>query len=526
MSAPSLNLNSVFQPKRHVNVLGLGIVALLLLTFFVFALRLFSVITLGSIFTSTGVEEAPIYSVWKVVHHYRLYESPLSGYFGLGLYNWLFYTLYGSIIRVMGLDASSLILAGRMITMAFAVLGCIGFRFVLSRVAPQLTPPWAWMLSALVWADSGEAGWWQVSVRPDVAALAASTWAFWFWIGSMKDGKSRLALAASFLFYAAWSFKQTTVLLFIACCLVVLLVQRWMLRFAALAIPFGVLVAVTFAVGGHDYYLNTIYAPSINAFVASDGLAEIAKAILASPFIWIGGVVGAAGLISRRVEIGGMGPLASPVCLALLLGYFLSALGDCVGICRLGSARNTLFEAFLISAILASIVVSDASTNGAPSIRGRQWNKLLLMAALANVMVLGGRLCSLPGFGRLTLANRYQFSSRLQLANSMGGLPAPVFIREGILSLPWYANGNHYPAVTDDFLFYQAALRRGDLPDYPIKLLVTSHHFRSLLVEKQDPALSWALDAGCTLSPSQNFSMWSLTQIDCGGSTEPSLSNQ
>jgi hypothetical protein len=517
ISAPSLELNSAIQPKRHVNLLGYGIVALLVLTLLVFALRLFSVVTLGSLFTSTGIEEAPIYSVWKVAHRYLLYESPLSGSFGLGLYNWLFYTLYGSIIRLAGVDASSLIFAGRIITLVFAALGCIGFRLVLRRVVPQLSSTWAWMLSVLVWADSGEAGWWQVSVRPDFAALAAATWAFWFFAGAIKGGRCRLALAASFLFYAAWSFKQTTVLLFLACCLVVLLVQRWMVGFAALTIPFGALVAVTFAVGGHDYYLNTIYAPSINAFVASDGLREIAKAIVASPFIWTGGVVGASALIYGRVEIGGTGPLSSPVTLALLLGYLLSVLGDCVGICRSGSVRNTLFEAFLVSAILTSIVVSYALMNGMPSFRGGILNKLLIVAALANVMILGGRLCSLPGLGRLKLASPDEFSSRLSLANSMGNLPAPVFIREGILSLPWYANKNQYPAVMDDFLFYQAALRRGALTEYPIQQLITSHHFRTLLVEKEDPALSWALNAGCALSSSQEFSKWSLTQIDCKG---------
>ena len=519
-------MDSTILRKRRVNVLGYGVIALLILTALVFAVRLFSVITIGSLFTSTGTEEAPIYSVWKVVHHHRLYESPVSGYFGLGLYNWLFYTLYGSIIRLIGLDASSLILAGRLITLFFAVLGCIGFRMVLRRVAPQLSPAWAWMLSILVWADSGEAGWWQVSVRPDFAALAAATWAFWFWIEAIKSGRPRLAVAASLLFYAAWSFKQTTVLLFIACCLIVLLVQRSMVGFAALAIPFAVLVAVTFAVGGHDYYLNTVYAPSINAFVASDGLREIAKAIAASPFIWIGGAVGAAALISGRLEMGSIGPLVSPVFSALLLGYFLSVLGDCVGICRLGSTRNTLFEAFLVSAILVSIAVSHLLTNGAPSGRGQQWNKLLLLAALANVIVLGGRLCSLQGLGRLTLASRDQFSSRLGLANSIDSLPAPVFIREGILSLPWHANRNRYPAVMDDFLFYQAAVRRGDLKEYPIEQLVTSHHFRSLLVEKQDPALGWALQAGCLVNPSLAFSKWSLTQIDCADSTVPDSSNQ
>jgi hypothetical protein len=205
----------------------------------------------------------------------------------------------------------------------------------------------------------------------------------------------------------------------------------------------------------------------------------------------------------------------SPVPLALLLGYFLSVLGDCVAICRLGSTRNTLFEAFLVSAILASIAVSNASTKWAPLLRGHRWGNLLLLSALANVMVLGGRLCSFPEFGRLTLANSDEFSSRLTLANSMNSLPAPVFIREGILSLPWYANKNQYPAVMDDVLFYEAATKRGALTEYPIETLLVAHHFRTLLVGKSDPALNWALTAGCTIPTLQTFTEWSLMRVDC-----------
>ncbi len=129
----------------------------------------------------------------------------------------------------------------------------------------------------------------------------------------------------------------------------------------------------------------------------------------------------------------------------------------------------------------------------------------------------------LAGAGRLTLANRSEYSSRMELTKSVGSLPAPVFIREGILSLPWHANRNHYPAVMDDFLFYRPAVRRGALTEYPIKLLVTSHHFRSLLVDKQDPA-RWALQTGCELSSSQDFSKWSLTRVNCS-SNEPDRPN-
>src|SRR5580692_9637037 len=89
---------------RVMRILKLGIAVLLILTAIVFMIRLHSLVRVGSLFASTGTEEAPIYSVWKVANSYPLYESPLSGNFGLGLYNWLFYVLYGFIAKFMGLN--------------------------------------------------------------------------------------------------------------------------------------------------------------------------------------------------------------------------------------------------------------------------------------------------------------------------------------------------------------------------------------------------------------------------------------
>jgi hypothetical protein len=48
-------------------------------------IRADSVIRVGALFTSTWTDEAAIYPIWKVMHPYPLYESPLSGDFGLGL---------------------------------------------------------------------------------------------------------------------------------------------------------------------------------------------------------------------------------------------------------------------------------------------------------------------------------------------------------------------------------------------------------------------------------------------------------
>lgn len=132
-------------------MLSYSLMVLLVLTMAIFIIRFISMLSVGALFTSTGVEEAPIYSIWKVAHSYPLYEFPLGGNFGLGLYNWLFYMLYGLIIKCLGLDGPALILTSRLITFAFAILGCVGFRFLLKRTAPCLGSATAWILSILLW---------------------------------------------------------------------------------------------------------------------------------------------------------------------------------------------------------------------------------------------------------------------------------------------------------------------------------------------------------------------------------------
>ena len=494
---------------------GIILYVLLALSVVNFLIRADSVIRVGALFTSTGTEEAPIYSVWKVVHRYPLYESPLSGNFGLGLYNWLFYVLYGTLIRALGFDGKSLVLAGRLLTLIFALIGCTGYQRVLAFTVPKLTPAWTWTLSALLWADAGEAGWWQLSIRPDFAALALATWALLICLKGYEQKKATLVLLSSLLFYTAWSFKQTTVLIFAACCTVLLLWQRWMRGFLALAFPFAALVVITFVFGGHNYVLNTVYAPSINAFILADGVREIARAIIASPFIWISGAIGATLLLLGQCRIAKDDNSSSFILHFVLVSYAMTVVADSVGICRQGSARNTLFEAFLVSGLLAALVTADLFSGQSSLVTNGPWTKILLLLAFSNVLLLLIRLGPFTSFGRLTLASHHDFVNRLELASEIQQLPAPVFVREGMLSLPWIANRNQYPAVMDDVLFYEAAMNHGALTDYPIKTLVTAHHFHTLLVGKRDPALNWALNAGCTLPVLQAFTEWSLTRVDC-----------
>ena len=133
------------------------------------------------------------------------------------------------------------------------------------------------MLSALLWADAGEAGWWQLSIRPHFAALAVATWALWISLKAYERKQATIVLLSSCLFYTAWSFKQSTILIFAASCFVLLLWQRWTRGFCALAFPFAALVALTFILGGHNYLLNTVYAPCISAYLLSEGVPLIGR---------------------------------------------------------------------------------------------------------------------------------------------------------------------------------------------------------------------------------------------------------
>ena len=99
------------------------------------------------------------------------------------------------------------------------------------------------------------------------------------------------------------------------------------------------------------------------------------------------------------------------------------------------------------------------------------WSRLLFVLVFSNALLLLIRLGPSTSFGRLTLASDHEFANRLELSSEIQKLPAPVFIREGMLSLPWIANRNQYPAIMDDVLFYEAAMKHGALTEYPIKIL-------------------------------------------------------
>src|SRR5437879_6016366 len=59
------------------------------------------------------------------------------------------------------------------------------------------------------------------------------------------------------------------------------------------------------------------------------------------------------------------------------------------------------------------------------------------------------------------LASNEQLEERKAVASELVSLPKPLFIRDEVFLLPWYANASRYPAYNPDPIYEEAAVRKG-----------------------------------------------------------------
>src|SRR6476646_3949532 len=111
----------------------------------VFAVRVRSILINGNyaLFETEGTESMGLYAIWKVIHSFPLYESPLRGNFALTLYNFLFYQVYGKALAVIaavgvhGAAAELMPLFGKLLTALFATLGASSQYRILAGIRPM-----------------------------------------------------------------------------------------------------------------------------------------------------------------------------------------------------------------------------------------------------------------------------------------------------------------------------------------------------------------------------------------------------
>jgi hypothetical protein len=424
----------------------------------VFFIRLVSVWHYGALFPTSGGEPTTIYSVWKGVHHFPIYEWPLAYPFSVTPYNYLFYETYSFFLRLVGASSAGIMTWGRPLTTVFVIVGAIA---QWKLVQAHLTLRGARSILSLIfavglWFCASIVRYWAITIRPDIPAIALVMIALWLVVRQPRFG---FAYAGVF-FYLAWSFKQSVVLSLAGVCLFLLFHKRWR-DLSVLATVFGVLAAATLLLESPEYRFNLFVATRNFSWSVTWALQIAPKSLVANAY-WILAPIAlllAAG--TRRVD---------NTVRMLTIILLIALAGGLAGMTKTGAWDNYLFEAFVAGSTLLQIAVFTAP--------GRLVNALVLFGCIqpaiqATVPQSGTHRHPL---GTIGIATAAEYADAVALRDRLTPMKKPIFTSYEVFSLPWFSTDNRFPALVIDPTGHEAMraicqngcvegmLQRGEIP--------------------------------------------------------------
>jgi hypothetical protein len=468
-----------------------AVVAFFALNLAVYLIRILSVWRYGALFCSTAVESPMIDSIWRCMNRRPVYQWPFAFPFSLSLYNYLFYSVYAGVLRLVGAWDAGILTWGRQFTLLFALAGALaqwrlarsllilrGFASVLSLA-----------LAVGLWLCTSLVKYWALTIRPDMAAAALVMIALWV-VVRQPQSQSRLCFAwAGLLLYLAWAFKQSVILAFAGLCLWLLLNKRWRDLTLLVAI-FAALVGVTLFLGTPEYRFSILVAPQmVRGFAFSlpwilralgTGLTAVGLNLywIAAPFVLLRVskspcAPSISQLFEEKTRNGWATTTLSPVQINYLLTtvFALALLVGLAGMGKVGGTSNYLFEAFVAGSILLQLAVF--------TVPGRLVTALVLFGCIQPATQIVGVAIGYHHPGKkdmVPIATASEYADAVTLRNRLAGLKKPIFTTDGVFALPWNSTDNNAPAIVLDPNFQEAArsreenggiegmLQRGEIP--------------------------------------------------------------
>lgn len=458
-----------------------------------FAARGWFVTRSGSHAVTTGFEEFNLYHLWKAAEGHPLYEWPDRGNYTPTHYNAAFYHAYAAWTRLWGASGEESVACARWLTPFFAVLGVLMQAHLLRQLAPETSRGsglWRWGISFLTWFGPNFGGWWVWSVRADIPAVVLSLSGFACVLRARERIGLRWWVAASLLFFAAWSFKQYVVWIYAGVILHVILAGGGWRVVAALLLPFGLLAVAAFRVGGEVYIYSLLVVPGYYRWLPAMTVDLLSQAIVFNLFLWLC-ALGAVLALVRRWRVHAVDVVERRWRIAAVVSG--PALG--MGIVQLtppGSNINNMLEGFVMVGLLGGawwLRRWPARPKWLP-VAGAV--ALLSMAPVTIVqLALGAR--GIPFYevqgrsvGNVIKLNAAQLDQRRRFGEWMRTLPRPVWIDDAMLQLPWFTTGGSYPAPMMDFQFEEDVLKAGVMEGAGFVEMISARRFGSLLLREHN----------------------------------------
>jgi hypothetical protein len=449
--------------ERVAAVLAIGLCAAVLIR------RLISVSVAAGIppgvACTTGCEEASFNALWDVIHGAPLYPDPRRIPFASSYFNWLFYVGYAALIRpfVAGYTGQSIVVVGRLVTLSAAVVGSM---FLVRTAVQRLGATWTTAsLCAATLFFGPLVGWWILTVRPDLWALALAAAGAYVLIARGDRLGFLPVLPAALFFFLAWSMKPSVVLSF-ASVIVWLLLRREFRAAALLGGVFAALCASAMAFLGPAFRFSMVHMAEGSTYDVGSGISNLKDAVvkalplevLALPGLWL--------VVRRARAQSGAVPWA---CLTLgSVGIAITVPMSAVTSCKDGAWSNYFFE----SALMATLVAIGGCSAGI-----RVFPKFAIAAAFllaaGQALVVTGRVgvIDLEPSAR-ELAQRWQ---------AWKDEPQPRFSADLRLNLPWISPGSEGFVLAYNY----ARDRERGIPfeNGGIRGLISKGYFKALMLQ-------------------------------------------
>ena len=445
--------------------------------------------------------EGPVlYSIWKIRHGYPLYESPFAAPFSVSLYNFLSYHTYAAALDLFHVADRSTPAAARIVTALFAAAGIV-LQYAGARALPavrRVERSIAVTMAALTWCGTVLPAGWSFAIRPDTGAIVFDLAGILLVLQALGGRGGRRLTAAGVLFFIAWGFKQTQIVI-VSATVAYLLVWRRSWRDAArVGVPFTIGVIASLALGGAVYRQNIIAAPALSPLVPLNAWFAVRTIALPDALFWAL-AAGAMPLLFGSPEHASERSLQRfgvDVSYPLLL-TLAAAAAALPMLAKAGSAINHAIELKACAGLVAAAALGARSAAAPlPPRRARVFDAVVFAAAALMIGSTVSRLrAEYPSLAAGAAGRDAAIPLRQRAAARIAELPPPVYADDELYALPWIANADRYPAVLPDFQVYHAAMDAGVLSD-TVEAMVSRRAFASVAVADTSPVLALAAASG------------------------------
>jgi hypothetical protein len=412
-----------------------------------------------------------MFALWRVCRGEPIYQAKTAAPYAATYFNWAFYKTYALWSRPHNGpgEEAVMIFWARILTAAAAGAGILLSTFFFRRIL-QNDSRWTLAPALALFVFSGPTvGWWLVTIRPDVGALAAETTGVWLFLHWNRTRPHFACFAAAGAFYLAWSFKPTYITALSAICLFLGYRQRWS-DLARLTVSMVVLWSVTLSFGGVTYRASIRDTATNNAFYPSQGLTNfLASAKTAAPLI----IILALSMLSKKkpAVLGGATNLATDAAAIGLIGTVLSAALLLVASSKLGAAPNYFLPTFFMVSLWA---VGNLGARDRPL--------PALGFGLAAVAVQLGMVLGVWGI----LDLNKQSDSLAQKWTLFATQPEPRFSADYRLNFPWLNPGS--PTLMPAYNYFQDRYNGVAFANGGIGGMIEAQKFKTLLLPAETSA--------------------------------------